>query len=148
MTRQKSDARPGPAARKRGRPRKNPAPVAPVKDPAPALDASDGPSAAKPAAPDPTPGGNGEGPPDAPSVELYADAAPVTYKLGVGCPECGRVPAVRFAEREVLRARTDRRAANVQNCQCTRCRTIFWIRSGDIADAELDTAAAAAHVAT
>lgn len=60
----------------------------------------------------------------------------VVYKPTARCPRCGRPPAVRFSGAEVKRARRERQRANVQTAECSRCRTRYWIRAREIAEAQ------------
>lgn len=61
-----------------------------------------------------------------------------SWRPAVRCPECYHPPTVRFTEREVQRARRDRQAARLQNVQCARCLTVYWIQARHVAAATLD----------
>lgn len=71
-------------------------------------------------------------------VEAEPNDVTADWKPAVRCPKCHRPPAIRFTEREVLRARRDRQSARIQNYRCNRCGTVYWIQAKHIAAATLD----------
>lgn len=60
------------------------------------------------------------------------------YKPTSRCPNCGRCPSIRFHEGQVALAKRERQAANVISMQCERCRSRYWIRAREIANAQAD----------
>lgn len=60
------------------------------------------------------------------------------WKPAARCPKCGRPPNVRYPKDQVRRARRERQRTRVTNVVCSRCRTRYWIRAGEIARAVPD----------